>query len=229
MKLFRWIKNLFTKRDREPQFPPSDPVVLPRDRKEKLRILMLPGHQPNGGARTYQPHIEESEWNREVVSQIEMKYQGKHHLVRGCDWRTEKSYGSYVSRVKKFCKDNEVDLCIEVHLNAAGVPEARGCEMLIAPKDATAMNAFTLISMFSVRFKIVPRGIYKTFQGVRARTSRNRGGHFLNELEKVGTQAMIFEPFFCDYMSRESEQFLEEPDYGTSKVSNYFVKSLDYL
>ena len=227
--MIRWFKNLFKKKDREPTFPPSDPILLPRERKDILRVLLLPGHQPGGGARTYQPHIEESEWNREVVSQIEMRYDGKHQLVRGCNWRTEKSYSAYVSRVKKFCKDNQVDLCIEVHLNAAGVPEARGCEMLVAPKDLTAHNAFTLISMFSVRFKIVPRGWYKTYQGVRARTSKDRGGHFLNTLEAVGTQAMIFDPFFCDYKSRESEQFLEEPDYGTSKVANYFVKALDYL
>jgi N-acetylmuramoyl-L-alanine amidase len=227
--IFRWLRSLFGGRDREPQFPPTEPVKLPAEKPEKLRVLILPGHQRGAGARSYQPHIEESEWNREVVANIEMKYNGKHQLVRGCDWRTEKSYSAYCRRIKKWCKANKIDLCIEVHLNAAGVPEARGCEMLVAPKDATAFNAFTLISMFSVRFKIVPRGIYKTFQGVRARTYNHRGGKFLNDLESVGTQAMIFEPFFCDYKSRESEQFLEEPDYGVKKVSDFFVKALDYL
>lgn len=221
------IFNCFKKRDREPRN--TEPLQLPKERKERLRILLLPGHREGDGARTYQTHIEESEWNREVVAKVELKYGGKHTIVKGCEWRTEKDYGAYVKRVKKFCKEHEVDICIEVHLNASGIPEARGCEMLVAENDETARMAFTLISFFSIRFQVVPRGWYKTLQGVRARGHSDRGGYFLNVLNKAGVHAMIFEPFFCDYKSRESEQFLEMPDYGVDKVSNYFVKALGML
>lgn len=223
------ICRKYRKAERKPEYSPDVPVKIPVERKEKLNIIFLPGHQPNGGTRTYQPHIEESEWNRELVARIESTYEGKHTLVRGCEWRKEKSYSAYTKRVKSFCKNNDVDLVIEIHLNAAGIPEARGCEMLIAPYDATATLAYNLISQFSLKFKIVPRGWYKSFQGVKARKSGDRGGYLMNEIEKVGTMCMLFEPFFADYRSKDSEQFLEMPDYGVEKMAKYFREALSYL
>lgn len=222
--------NCFKKRDRGPSTTPDqiDEVVSQPNPKIK-RIAIIPGHTARSwGMKTYN-NQKEFQWNRKLVDILneEIHPSGKQVFKY---LRQEGSYSTAMKILAKQLQQDKIDLAIEFHLNAAGVPEARGCEMLIkSGADKTAKQAAFLIEGFSLQFDIVKRREYKGIRGIKALESNDRGSTFVYEAEKRGVMAMLFEPFFGDYQTEDSAQFLDEKDFGVRKMADFWIKMIKVL
>jgi N-acetylmuramoyl-L-alanine amidase len=223
MKIFNCFKKVV---DRDVKYPPSERARIPAEKPKALNIGLVVGHtHTNWGAETYNAQ-REYDINDGIVNRILEDGAGKNPLFR-LERDPKLTYGKAMKKLAAEAKAKGIDLVIEFHFNAAGIPEARGCESLIAEgSDISAYYAYQLSSNFSNLFQIVARGRYKNYMGVKAKAKTDRGGAFLHEMQSVGIPAIIWEPFFCDYRTRESEQFLELSDFGVVKMANFFNKFL---
>jgi len=220
----------FKKRERTPSTTPDQiDDVIQQPQSEIRRVAIIPGHTPNKwGMRTYN-NQREFQLNRRIVDIInaEMIPNGKQVFKY---LREEGSYSSAMRTLAKQLEKDKIDLAIEFHFNAAGVPEARGCEMLIKHgADKTANYANLMIDGFSTQFDIVKRREYKGVRGIKALKKNDRGSTFVFEAEKRGVMAMLFEPFFGDYQTEDTAQFLDEEDFGVRKMADFWIKMIRAL
>jgi len=174
-------------------------------------------------------NIREFDWNNKLVDAI-LK-EGEVKPIRLIKYlRQSGSYSAANKALVKQMKKDNIHLAIEFHINAAGIPEARGCEMLIKNgADSTAKRAAYIMASFSDAFAILRRRQYKGARGVMGLNSGDRGSGFLFEAEKNGISAMIFEPFFGDYKTPDSGQFLSEDDFGIEKMAKFWIKIISRL
>lgn len=217
--------NCFKRRDRgQATTPDQIDDVIQQELGSIRKIAIIPGHTVKSpGMLTYNDQ-REFQICRRVVDTLNAEIPANGKQVYKF-LREEIGYRSAMKRLAQQCADAKIDLAIEFHLNAAGIPEARGCEMLILDgKDKTANVAKEIIEKFSIQFHIVRRREYKGIRGIKALKPGSRGGGFVEEMEKRGVMAMIFEPFFGDYETPDSSQFLSQPDFGVRKMADFWKK-----
>lgn len=229
MKLFK----CFDKPERTVKNPPHEVAEIPVSKKPALKIVLIDGHTEKVyGMRTYND-VEENYYNHLIIKRILKDYEGRHQLVHLSRKESENGKGGYTKyckRIAKECADIEADLVIEFHLNAAGIPSARGYESLVYEKDEKAAYfAYIIGSNFSNLFNIAPRGNFKNYRGVKGITSKSRGGAFLYYQYKRKTPAIVWEPMFADYKSRDTEQFLEMEDYGVQKMADFWCNAFKLI
>ena len=141
-----------------------------------------------------------------------------------------KSYSAQMRDLSRRAKHVNADIAIELHLNAAGVPEARGVETLVLNGDDTSAYIANVIAyQYADTFKVPLRGFYKNYKGVKGVGRFERGGGFLDQMNKKGIKSLLFEPFFCDYQNRESERFLEDFRVGTTLMAEFLIKVINQL
>jgi N-acetylmuramoyl-L-alanine amidase len=212
----------FKRKDRGPS---AKPVESKPPSKVKT-VAIFAGHQKNGGARTYN-NREENEVNTRLVNRI-IKLLPNHNIVTR--ERLTSSYGSEMSKHASFAKKEGAELAIELHFNAAGIPEARGAEALIAyGKEKTAHTAKMIVDKWCQKFKIAHRGNHLGLKGVKGLKSKNRGSGFVSKMESKGIQAIVWEPFFCDYQTSESQQFLNQRDQGVEIMAQFWAQVIREL
>ena len=220
----------FKRKDRGPSTTPDQiEEVVNRPPLKIKRIALIAGHTDKKFGTVSYNGLKEFFWNQKVIDQIANRwdFNGKVILLY------RRQYGSYSRAMKelaKQCERDKIDLAIEFHLNAAGIPEARGFEFLIKHgADDTAKIASHIADVFRHRFEIVPRGTYKGLRGVKGLKSNDRGSSFCLEMEKRGIKAFLFEPFFCDYKTSESEIFLEQKDFGVQNMADFWIQTIKGL
>ena len=111
------------------------------------------------------------------------------------------------------------DICLELHFNSIGHEQnAYGSEMLVLKgDDDSAKIGYNFIDELSTQFKTRRRGRYKTDEsqqlvGVKPVKSGDRGHYNLNKVKKAGIPIrLLMEPFFAGTKTRESEQFIQDP------------------
>ena len=215
--------SCFKKKDRGPS--ETKPVEYVETVGVKT-IALIAGHQENGGARAYN-EAEENEVNSRLVEEI-IRSMPNHKIIT-----RKRGHGSYSSEMKKhakFCRDNKAEIAIELHFNAAGVPEARGAEALIKYGALDTISlAGMIVDKWCTQFDIKKRGNYRSVKGVKALKSRDRGAGFVNYMESYGIKAIVWEPFFCDYETEESQRFLNQRDQGVRIMANFWVNIIKQI
>jgi N-acetylmuramoyl-L-alanine amidase len=206
--MWDWIKALFTRREY---------VTIAPNGIIAKRFALIPGHtKKQYGTETYKDE-HEFDWNLDVINMIVKKLDSdKIHIV----YRKDLTYGAAMTDLAKQCGALDVDVAIEFHLNAAGIPSARGCEMLVSERKKNLVKARQIIESFSKQFGIKLRHD----KGIKKLKDDERGGGFVREIEKVGIEAYLMEPFFCDYKSSDSEQFIEAG--GKEKYADFWVNQI---
>jgi N-acetylmuramoyl-L-alanine amidase len=206
--MWDWLKALFTRRE----YVTVEPSGI-----IKKRFALIPGHTRSlYGTETYKGE-HEFDWNNDVINMIVKELSSdKIHIV----YRNDLKYGPAMVDLAKQCKDLNIDVAIEFHLNAAGIPSARGCEMLVSERKNNLIKARQIITAFSSQFKIKLRHD----KGIKKLKDDERGGGFVREMEKIGVDAYLPEPFFCDYKTEDSAQFIESG--GKEKYAKFWINQI---
>ena len=100
------------------------------------------------------------------------------------------------------------DLSLELHFNAAGVPKARGAEMLCLNGDVdTAAKARIILDDLANTFG----SRLRHDNGIKWLSRGDRGYWNLKHAANYGVEyPMLIEPFFGDYETEESKQYVEK-------------------
>ena len=216
------LKGLFEK-DRGPG---KEKKYKPNPNSKYKKIALIPGHSPKKyGTRTYNKNKEFFE-NRKIIELILAAEDviGKKLVYIE---RKELGYSSAMSDLAKRAKEHGADVAIEFHYNAASIPEARGCEMLIKDgADESARLGKKIVDEFAEKFNLKQRRQYKGMKGIKPLKRGARGGGFCWKMEAKGIRALLWEPFFCDYRNEETKQFLDDPAKGRKIMADFWIKQL---
>lgn len=206
--MWDWIKALFTRREYV-TIAPSGIIAK--------RFALVVGHTKKVyGTETYKDE-HEYDWNNDVVNLIIKKLNSdKVFRIE----RKDLTYSKAMTDLSIQARALGADVAIEFHLNAAGIPSARGCEMLVSERKKNLTKARQIITAFSSQFGIKTRHD----KGIKKLKDSDRGGGFVREMEARGIDAYLMEPFFCDYKSSDSEQFIEAG--GKEKYADFWVNQI---
>lgn len=216
------------KKDRGPETTPDQVLdVIEIQSKTIKRIAFIPGHTAKKpGMRTYN-ELTEFHFNQRIIDKL------YHSPGNGGIFhfrRQDIPYQKAMKALARQCQEARIDLAIELHINAAGIPEARGCETLIKHgADRTAQLSSVIIEKFSQEFDIQRRREYKGIKGIKALKPGDRGSSFVYEMEKRGIMGIVFEPFFGDYRTDDSSQFLDDPEKGIDKMVTFWKRVLKMI
>lgn len=223
--------NCFKKpRDRGAPAPvrSNDTALNPQ---EVQAYFFFVGHQDaefgnDYGTRSYN-HIKEQPANKMLANRLANTPQlgprpnnaPVHVVLRPYGRGDYDKYCDYAkSELKRICKEEGYDIkkvvCIELHFNAASIPEARGVEAWVS-EHRSALFASPIVNAWSLQFGIVKRehynytetdGTLTKLRGVKMSQTANGTG-WIKAINSTGAIAILWEPFFCDYRTRETEQF----------------------
>lgn len=241
--------SCFKKKDRGPEVktPPKAEV----DSREFKMVIFIPGHTKKGSGRSRGMGIYngtgENDFNTAVLKDLYVRIKADpiyKTLPIDLLYRHEDSYSTYCrkikTRIKESCKRHNISLkdtlVIELHLNAAGIPSARGGEALVMDHKS-AITAYPMIHAFCDQFDIKMRRSYTyreehedvTLRGIKFLKSGSRGSGFLKTVKSLGCTGMLWEPFFADYRTSESKIFFDDMDKGVSLMSDFWIKRLEIL
>ena len=199
--------------DNKPQYPTS---------YKPLVVAIINGHsakKPN--AKAYNG-TREYFWNDDVQEYIFAKYEGKIKLIQldRPDW----GYKRAMKWLAQQCHKHKVDVAIELHFDAAGVPKAKGGHFrtMKGNKEALA-QAQDFMEGYLGRFNFASQ----RHNGVKEMKQSDAGYWFCYYMDKYGIAGMLFEPFFADYKTEESAPFLELD--GHKLMAHYWIAELDKL
>jgi N-acetylmuramoyl-L-alanine amidase len=180
----------------------NSPAPAPQVKKKKIAIVV--GHEANKmGMKLYTGEYE-YQWNKKLSERIKKLYKGPHEIQ--VYFRDHIG----VSGVATQAGGWGAELLIELHLNAAGIPAARGCEALVINTDKpTQVKAKILVEMISQTMGVKIRHQ----NGLKLLAKGERGYPNLLAYKNAGiTNPIIIEPFFADYETDESKFFIKNPD-----------------
>lgn len=224
----RWLKRLWHRLTHRP----SKPIIVPSTVEDRnpsqptsykaFTIAIIKGHRadrPN--ATSYNGHREYF-WNKLVQVFIFLKYKGKIRLIT--IERPKKKYKAAMKWIAQECSDNKVDLAIELHYDAAGVPKARGGHFRTKRGDSSSKRyALDFMRGYLSRFPFASQ----RHGGCVEMGSGDAGYWFCYYMDKKGIDSMLFEPFFSDYKTDESEPFLELDGYKL--MAHYWIAEFDKI
>jgi N-acetylmuramoyl-L-alanine amidase len=119
-------------------------------------------------------------------------------------YRPDGSYSSAMRKMAQEASEWGADVAIELHLNASGIPEARGFEILT--NSMSEKFARVIADSFIEGYDLRARGD----RGVKILQAGDRGTGFLNAMKSEGLPALLIEPCFADYRTSESVQIIED-------------------
>jgi len=224
--MFKFIVRLWYKLTRKPNRP-IIPVTLPDlpqiDTATKhYTVAIICGHSKKKQNASSYNGRREWEWNKTVQKYIGEHYKGKIKLIF-ID-RPEWGYKGSMKWLADECRRNNVDLAIELHYDAAGVPLAKGAHYRTLKGDMDSeWLAKDFIEGYLGRFNFTSQrhnGVWKMKRG-------DSGYYFCYYMNKHGIDSMLFESFFADYKTDESEPFLEKDGYKL--MAHYWIAELDKL
>lgn len=147
---------------------------------------------------------------------------------------TEYEFNSYIGKrvnqyfkdeVQLFLKDGEweqsldhyhPDLVIELHFNSYQT-KAYGCEALALKSDHKAIKtAENLLRSFESRFKIRSRGVKFVSHGDRG----------YRNLISYSYPAILFEPCFANFFTKDSKKIIEDPENYISFLKDFISTEL---
>lgn len=232
------------------------PSVINLPEKDDLHkgieaVILIPGHNRdrlgrNQGMMTYSG-IFENHFNSVLAERVRSQAnlnQDDTRMPVHVLYRNSDNYGAYCIQIKKeirqLCRDFRLSkdkvLVVELHLNAAGIPEARGCESLVVDHHS-ALIASTITNIFSIAFNIHKRGLYRfnydgkdhQCNGVKMLKRGQRGSGVLRTIKSLGCMGIVFEPCFADYRTEESSQFLDDKSTGIDLLVDFWMDILKVL
>jgi len=180
--------------------------VVPVNPKAKTIFLVVGHSAVDGGMEIYKNDRYKSEYSFNQDVAIACKsYINKEKINIFIGYRQNSvNYTSAMRSLARDAKDIGADLAIELHLNASGIPEARGFEILT--NKMSEKIARVIADGFIERYSIRARGD----NGVKVLNSSDRGAGFLSAMSDVGVPSMLIEPCFADYRTSESVQIIED-------------------
>lgn len=228
------------KRDRGPSKIPTLPT--PHAQPEIQAWIFFISHQdqaygPDYGTRSYNK-VKEQPANRMLVEKLMAKVNGVHNVHMVLRSQSRGDYGAYCSyaksEVKRICNqfgyDPERVAVVELHFNAASVPEARGYEIFVS-NHKSAIFSYPIGVKWSDDFGIVPRGKYDYIDseknrkviltGIKLRQSGSGLG-WVKAVSSLGCYTFLWEPFFCDYRNDETSWFFDDIESGIEKYAQFW-------
>jgi hypothetical protein len=167
-----------------------------------FNVAISAGHHPGAKGATYKGHTEYDEavqWQQIIVDLLNERIVDSHLYMRAHLIGT----GKLPSKVDEVNAIKNCDLAIEVHFNAAGDPNIRGCETLFYPGSEKGIEyakivQTKLVTAMQTRSRGIKEGWYK----------QDRPGHVDFDgdvdgdevitywLRKIKAPALILEPEF---------------------------------
>lgn len=178
----------------------SAPVVQPKRKK----IAIVVGHEKiKKGMHLYTGEYE-YDWNTKLSQKIKKLYKGPHEIK--VYFRDHIGVDGVATQAGGW----GAELLLELHLNAAGIPSARGCEALVINTDKPSHEkAKVLVETISQTMGVKIR--HKN--GLKLLAKGERGYPNLAAYKAAGVAcSIIIEPFFADFESDESKFFIKNPD-----------------
>lgn len=170
-----------------------------------MKIAIIIGHDPvNQGAKTYNGYTEWS-WNLGMAIEFLDDFQ--------LFWREPGLYRKSVYILAEEIAENDVDFCIELHLNAFdGKTKIQRAEALylphkirnIASEKMAIIWKKEMVSEYDLWF--LPKTRLKQLE------PNDRGYHNLNSLADFGIPSVILEPCFADTPNALAENVIEDPE-----------------
>ena len=209
-RLWRRIKNFFKRRNPSTPAKPRVPAPTTPSYGDCKRIAIIVGHDArSGGARLYDGR-NEYKYNTDVALRVLEKAKA---LALDLDADFNKAVKIFYRDgvgIKGACRaaaEWGADLSLELHFNAAGVPKARGAEMLVIDGDIeTAKKARIILDDLVASFGSKLRHD----NGIKWMSRGGRGYNNLKYARSYGiTYPMLIEPFFGDYETEESKKYVE--------------------
>lgn len=142
------------------------------------------------------------------------------NVLKKCNELRKNLPTKFTKEVRVFFRDNlelvdcykeigewGADLSLELHVNAAGVPNANGAEVLVLTGDIqTAKVARSLLQDLACTFG----SRLRHDSGIKWITSDDRGYYNLKYAKDYGVKyPMLIEPFFGDYETEESKKYVD--------------------
>ena len=221
-------------KDRGPSEKPMDAHEISQRKKKKdsaANVMLVVGHSPGEGMTMYNGNAEQVYWQKAMADVERFKsidLVDRHNIGKLKTVIYPKA--SYKERVKvavEEAKALDIDVCVELHINAAGIPEARGAEHLVAKGDRDSASLATLFAgCYRSKTGIQLRGEYLGWSGVKGLSRKDRGHLFVREMQKQGIRSFIFEPFFGDYRTEENKRYLDRPDEGRKELVEILLNGL---
>jgi hypothetical protein len=213
--LWKKFINLFKRK------PVEKPVEPPKEDATIKHVILIAGHEDNGGMTTYRG-MSENEYCRRLVWKIKASYPRSNKVI--LLKRKHSSYTRYLSQIRRDISGLNIDLSktliIEMHLNSA-TESARGCEALVFNSRSVPFAA-DMAQNFHDWFNVKLRGEYCGKKGVRKRATGSGSG-FLSIVNKLGAYGIIWEPVFAGYKTEESAVFFEDIEHGIYLMNNFCV------
>lgn len=226
--MFKFLSRLWLKIINRAPKPRVSRTTTPRTEPNSessyktLVVAIINGHsvkKPN--AKAYNG-TREHPWNDDVQEFIFLKYGGNVKIVQfdRPDW----GYKSAMKWLAQQCNKHKVDIAIELHFDAAGVPSARGGHFRTLKGDRESLHqAQDFMEGYLGRFNFATQ----RHNGVKEMKKSDAGYWFCYYMNKYGIVSMLFEPFFADYKTEESAPFLELD--GHKLMAHYWIAELDKL
>lgn len=201
--LIHFFNTIRSKIQKKPSTSGDVKPVPPRAK----RIFLVIGHSAvDGGMTIYKNDRYKSEYSFNQGVAIACKsFINKEKIELIIGYRQNSvSYSKAMTMLANEAKDIGADLAIELHLNASGIPEARGFEILT--NKMSERFARSIANSFIERYDIRARGD----KGVKVLSSSDRGAGFLQAMASVGIPSLLIEPCFADFKTSESVQIIED-------------------
>jgi hypothetical protein len=187
----------------------DDDVLVDGIEPPKGKVAFVVGH--NSGAQGAWNYLKESEWsfNSRIAKKCQAKMKKAGYQAYVIFRPPGKRYSSQVWAVKEEAKKLSVTHAFCLHFNSASAG-ARGCEFLI-PQSASDIDnkmADMGTDLLNERMGIIER----REDGVFEVSPSHNGSGMLMALRDAGIHAVLPEPCFANYRTKESAAIFENED-----------------
>jgi N-acetylmuramoyl-L-alanine amidase len=168
---------------------------------KKKKVAIIVGHEASRkGARLYSGEYE-YDYNSRIAKKLLAAYRGPYALK--VFHRDHIGMNGVAQQASVW----GAEISLELHLNASGIPAARGCEMLVIDKHKTSEDkAIKMMKLLSDTMGVKLRNN----NGLKKLKAGDRGYKNLEVCKNAGIPiVLLIEPFFCDFETDESRPFIK--------------------
>lgn len=167
-----------------------------------MRVAVIVGHNKNRRGATLYNGSNEYDYNCEVVNHMSALLGVSRNTWR-VFYRDNLNLEGLAIDIAKW----GADMSIELHFNAAGVPEAKGCEVLCLENDEGAARKGRLLA---TKLVLEMGSKLRGDKGIKWLHEKSRGYKNLKHMKDAGVKyPILVEPFFGDYETAESVKYVE--------------------
>lgn len=168
---------------------------------KKKKVAIIVGHEASKkGAKLYSGEYE-YDYNSRIAKKLLAAYKGS------CELKVFTRDHIGITGVAQQAKAWGADMSLELHLNASGLPSARGCEFLvISGHKASEAKGISMAAHLQEYMGVKLRNV----NGLKKIKAGDRGYRNLEVCKDAGIKEVILiEPFFCDFETDESRPFIK--------------------